>query len=406
VDSTFWSHLVTQLAHEEPAVKSSIISLGALQRCSELKQEQEHSLALSYYAQAVCEAQELVRCASVSRDYAKVLVCAILFHCVESTLGAHVSAKTHLRGGLQLLYEKKLIDSDLRDIISNTYRRFDFQAMTFWDISAPYEFSLYTEARLRATSSPEHFSSLNHAANLLMDLAQWMSYVYEFYLGRFSPIPSQPASYAFQLGQCKVYLDAWHSRFEEYKAKNGTYSLNFRQTCRLLTILYLMILIRIRQIDPVPETQWDSSLPDYIRLLDLAEEFTAIDSQVFARGVASFEMGIVVPLFETAVRCRDPHQRRRAVAMLQSASRREGIWDSLGAAAVAQSVIDVEEEGLVKVERASDVPDQSRVYFLIPAADINKRTVHVTFFRRPRLSISASGDLSYEYDTPQQVVYF
>ncbi|KAF1841922.1 uncharacterized protein K460DRAFT_241906, partial [Cucurbitaria berberidis CBS 394.84] len=49
----------------------------------------------------------------------------------------------------------------------------------------------------------------------------------------------------------------------------------------------------------------------------------------------SFELSPIVPLFVTACRCRDPVVRRRAIALLLTCRRREGVWDSLGAGIIA-----------------------------------------------------------------------
>jgi hypothetical protein len=57
----------------------------------------------------------------------------------------------------------------------------------------------------------------------------------------------------------------------------------------------------------------------------------------------SFELSPIVPLFVTACRCRDPVLRRRAVAILMNCRRREGVWDSFGAAMVALHCIKLEE---------------------------------------------------------------
>jgi hypothetical protein len=405
VDSTFWSHTVLQISHTEPAIKHGLLSLGMLQRNPELS-EKQRSGAIQSYLKALSESQELVRRVSATGDYTKVLVCALVFHCVESILGNHVAARTHLRGGLRLLYDKKLLDSDFNDSIVSTYRRFDFQAMTFWDESAPFELDPRTAMRLEAIHMPLNFSTFNHAANTLVELVYWMFCIDEFYLGRNSLSPSDLETYTVILQRCRSFFHMWHDRFEEYKDKHGTHLTEFRQRCTLLHIYYLMALIHAGHDRTLPETHRDAFLPDFVRLLDLAEEFTEIDSKTFTKGVVSFEAGIVVPLFETAMRCRDPRQRRRAIALLRSAPRREGVWDSLGAAAVAECAMEVEEDGLGKVEQASDIPDYKRIYLLHPAADISKRQVHVTFFRERRLSLLANGDMQYEWSTLEQVVRF
>ena len=108
-------------------------------------------------------------------------------------------------------------------------------------------------------------------------------------------------------------------------------------------------------------------------------------------------------LDKTAVRCRDPYLRRRAVAMMR-APRREGSLDSLAAAKAAQSIIDIEEEGLVKVEKADDIPEAQRVHFLDPAADLERRQAVLTFYMRPRLVLANDGQARYVYSTREETI--
>lgn len=155
-----------------------------------------------------------------------------------------------------------------------------------------------------------------------------------------------------------------------------------------------------------PETQWDALIPEFIRLLDLAEGFIGRESMVYARGIQGFEMGIIIPLFETAFRCRNPTQRRRAITMLRSAQRREGVWDGIGAAAVIESIVDIEEEGLTEIESASDVPEDQRVFFINPLADLVKREVLVTYYSRPQVRLDAQGEAYNEWSTRQKLIKF
>jgi hypothetical protein len=92
----------------------------------------------------------------------------------------------------------------------------------------------------------------------------------------------------------------------------------------------------------------------------------------------SFELSPIVPLFIVACRCRDPIIRRRAIALLLSYRRREGVWDSLGAGMVAAQCMKKEEnldpdqpldlDNVVDflrrntaVNKCSDVPESARV---------------------------------------------
>ena len=60
----------------------------------------------------------------------------------------------------------------------------------------------------------------------------------------------------------------------------------------------------------------------------------------------SLDMGIVGPLFDVATRCRDPVIRRKAVAILRSACRQEGVFNSYLSAIVAEHVIQIEENAV------------------------------------------------------------
>lgn len=403
---SFWSRLVPQLAVDEQALRLSLLSLGSLQRYFQLKHGEGYSLAILQYTQAVGSAQALVESAQIDGDYTKVLVCALLFHCIENFLGNHVLAKKHLRSGHHLSYEYSCGDKSAHATILSSYRRFDFQAMTFWDKSAPYELSQETQILLEALPEPTSFSNLNDAADVLMDLTQWMYYIHNLSNGRSPQTLHQTSSHYTQTERCRKYIELWNCRFKDFKAKHGTYLADFRRRCSLLTIYYLIARILIRHLPSDTETQWDEQESDFIRLLDLAEAFLLEDSFAFGRGILSAEMGIVAPLFETAIRCRNPHQRRRAVAMLRATPRREGIWDSYGAAAVAEFAIELEEEGLVNAEKASDVSEEQRIHFLDPSADLNKREIHVTFYRQSRSVISTNGEAGFEWDTRERLLHF
>ena len=70
--------------------------------------------------------------------------------------------------------------------------------------------------------------------------------------------------------------------------------------------------------------------------------------------------GILPPCWQTAVNCRDPIIRRRALKLMHEHHRRCGDADDCSAAAIAQIVINLEEEGLI-VTSCEDVPESHRV---------------------------------------------
>ncbi|RDW66401.1 hypothetical protein BP6252_10036 [Coleophoma cylindrospora] len=61
----------------------------------------------------------------------------------------------------------------------------------------------------------------------------------------------------------------------------------------------------------------------------------------------NFDVGLVTPLYYTAIKCRDPLLRREAVAFLANYPSVDGVWDSLICSRMARWIIGLEEEGLV-----------------------------------------------------------
>jgi hypothetical protein len=82
------------------------------------------------------------------------------------------------------------------------------------------------------------------------------------------------------------------------------------------------------------------------------------------------DMGLIAPLYYTAIKCRVPSIRREAIDILKSVPHRESMWDGLVVAAVAEKVVHLEEwkfydePGFLQAEkvlsRASDSPSPDR----------------------------------------------
>lgn len=72
--------------------------------------------------------------------------------------------------------------------------------------------------------------------------------------------------------------------------------------------------------------------------------------------------GIITPLYMVCTRCRDPIIRRRALHILQTCNRKEGIWDSAQSALVAERILQIEETAAGGfVTDAGQIPSQARI---------------------------------------------
>jgi hypothetical protein len=115
------------------------------------------------------------------------------------------------------------------------------------------------------------------------------------------------------------------------------------------------------------EILWDSYITEFERVVNLAEEILAVTTPSYSAGYNyhngfKLDMGIIPPLYFTAMKCRDPFIRRRAIQALSDCKYQEGAWDGQTMVGLARSVVQVEERGLGIVRCAEDVPESNRLY--------------------------------------------
>ncbi|MCJ1323465.1 hypothetical protein MMC10_000125 [Thelotrema lepadinum] len=161
-------------------------------------------------------------------------------------------------------------------------------------------------------------------------------------------------------------LEQWSDALQElYKSQSLT-----AQDRRAAAILEMnrrqfdlsLMLAGISFADRPDPMWWDDKLP-YFK--DIVNHATAAvdhrDEEVLSTPCFSLDYGINVHLYIVAVRCRDPVTRRRAIALIRSANRFEGIWRSDIVAHVSERIVSLEEEGLENVHSCRDVPREARL---------------------------------------------
>ena len=108
--------------------------------------------------------------------------------------------------------------------------------------------------------------------------------------------------------------------------------------CRLLHIYYLVLTMRLSAFCPeLHETVFDSFEASFDVIV--AHTRTLIDQGQHL--LFTLDMGLVEPLYITAMKCREPRKRLAAHELL-SLCRQEGAWDGPLMACVAQHAIRVE----------------------------------------------------------------
>lgn len=383
------------MSHSEPAIKHAALALSSLHRYYEFEQlpdsARERRSAHLYYSRAVSQLQCLL--SKNARDnIEKLLVICLLFICYENLVGGSPAAQMHLQHGLCILSEFREPSSSgqsishraIPDDILHTISRIDLQAMTFSESRAPYPFS--TARRSAPGPIPFPFSSIDEAQYHLFEKFKWEWLEKErlFDPGvKFPPLPQ-----SWQGSQ----LTTWENSFAalQLRQRRGPPIAGMENALVMTQIYHEMFMISLEIGFPREENSCDAYYAKFEHMLTLIDSLPVLsDSGLVTIGepgsqkTVTFEWGVILPLYFITTNCRDPHLRRKALARLYALNRREGTWDSRGAAHVAERVIEIEEEGLENVQVAEDVTNEKRVVDTYVVVDMEQRIVHLTCTSKP-----------------------
>ena len=172
-------------------------------------------------------------------------------------------------------------------------------------------------------------------------------------------------------------LQRWSMAFDAFLELHGdTFTCKEREGVTVLQIqkLSAYITLDVGRSTTDDQTLWDVYCPLFEEMVTLAESIVEPATHSGHRSLdrklsISLDKGIIGPLYEVVSKCRHPAIRRKAISLLRSASRQEGVWNALLTAKVAERVVEIEEEGLLEVSDCSDVPDWARISDVVPTFD-------------------------------------
>jgi hypothetical protein len=389
-ESEFWSRLVLQLCHSQPVIRHAVAALGALHQrhevaiSVELSGEIEAGLrcyALQQYSKALAGTHDLV---DQNKENALdlTLVLCVLFVCLANHLSDYDGGEIHLQNGFKMLAiwqrnDKRKTSSRLsifrettqllEDDIIHQFARLELQSTTFHNDRFKESMVYYDTTTAPTVKS---FHSLSTARNALyMNLVR-IQRTGNAFQGHFSPLTGAPSRVPPDelieiLYECTQHLEDWRVSFSKYMERaSSTMDVKTLSAALLLKAYHMLGTIAMPMEGAEGTGNEDTFLPQMEDILSWTESAAkATDDHCSTKMTGfSFELGVIMPLYFIGSNCRQPATRRRAIELLKATPRREGLWDNLSAAFVAQRIADVEEEGLETVRTASDVPISSRVY--------------------------------------------
>lgn len=389
----FSSQYLLRAANEEPALRHAIIALSGMHEYIALEQQGERPMdqfSDRQYSKALALLSDPGQMSSGHAAEVLLLSC-ILFACFESLRGHIKSAITHVRFGMKLLDQTTASSGFAnfayvpKSIVRSLFTRLDNQIM---ELESSTDRKSLTQNEtfsptLLAFSETGIFHNLEQAYekfDVLLNRVLHMDRSLEIILVN----PGVNAGLdtildidiEIQRKKCLQYLDNWSQSFDRYLAATkrtedelSDYNTSVLHIWRITAHIFLAV----RHIHT--EQTWDRFQEDFDTIVTLAEDLvrSSHDVKTDHPGFSfSFHLGIISPLYFTTVRCREPGIRRRALDVLSTVKRCEGIWNSQLTATVARHAIDAEEEVVV----FNCIPeDKTSDIYGIPVVDLVHRRI-------------------------------
>ena len=200
-------------------------------------------------------------------------------------------------------------------------------------------------------------------------------------------------SYIQSRDAIREVLHCWSSAFEAFiVTTSATMGSKALQGAMVLNINHRVASLNIdinKQSRLQNPNNWDPFSRECAEIVDLVTSVIKMhdngtDCPTSRSPLFSMDMNTVFPLFNIVHRCRDPTIRRRAIALLYSPPRQEGLWHSVITARVAERIMTIEEAGLGEVKSCNDVPEESRLAEVDVQLDLQGRKGYLKCSRRQR----------------------
>lgn len=392
VDSRFWDRLVLQACHTEPTIRHAVLALSSLHQLSSLPSDSEANRQHRRYAekqhQKALEAARSLIASAAPDDVDRILTACIIFIIFEGVRGDYRAAAVHMDSGRAIVaqnlrrLQQKGRRKDLLEI-QQAMARLDIPAICLSDRSSPYKYTLSDFHETCPNITPGRFEDVGEAQASLIDLVRWLLLIgvcleHEELHGDLPTL----ARYQAEKIKCADLLEKWHWHFEEVIARAED-----RESPAILNMKcwYAAMQVLIKAEGYGLETRYDRYTYIFEECLRYAKQISDKLLRGDEKHSFSYDFGYLIPVYMCAVRCRDPILRRRALGILQSHPRQEGIWESTAAAAVAAQWIAMEEEGLDILTCAADVPEHQRIRHIDTTIDIETHTASLILTSRHAL---------------------
>lgn len=388
-DLPFWNRSVLQAAAADSAIRHAVMALSSVHE-SFAKSENSENIASEFASReyGLAIADHLARLQEVERrndGMESYLTSCVLFICIEMLLGHFQSVASLTKQAVSLLQESRhaspLPSVVPREAVESLLCRLQAQAI---GLLGPQVFTLPVPVRrdfLATRDMPERFVSISDAK----EQSDWYNSWHDL-TQTTKPVSTVPSREPLVIANYLHIIDRWSSAFDSLKQElHVNLSEQDARTIAVLSIYqrFLWLAIELATKKPVINTNRGSTVQHddaFQTVVEVAENVInqskvnlAKDSREQTR-FFTLDFGLLVSLYDTARNCQDLSVRQKAISLLRVSKCREGLFDGLLAAHVAEEAVQLAESSTVgKNKTASDVPEWARVLSISPQFEAAER---------------------------------
>ncbi|PLB47685.1 C6 zinc finger domain protein [Aspergillus steynii IBT 23096] len=372
--SELWDRLLPQISHSVPLVRHAVAAVSAAHEeflCRGLVLHRANEeFALQQYNKAIKHLIEYMSSPDQTIDL--TLITCYLFMCLEMLKGDNSQALNHLESGMRILHRRdatgqySALTRDMDRELSHLSLRLNIQlsfhkrSMMVFQLDDPVP-KHHTTGEIAFTQISEARHSLDRLMNIGLVFVREASFKKSVAGGRDGCLPRQQEL-------CREF-EAWKNAFERFLAADQQ---TMKSTdCRASLLLWIQC--RVSQIWTetclaMDEMIYDDQIETFEAIVRDAEHLVANnnDRDPEAGNLNkrfTLEAGVIPMLYWSAIKCRQPLVRRRALDVISRSPEQEGLWRQKRFLKVAEMVIELEEQDLLALPIEKRVPtDQQRVY--------------------------------------------
>lgn len=357
--SGFWGQLVLQLAHVEPCIRHAVSAASVVHQDVELSLRHQagyvtaNQKAQKEWEMAVRSLSARIRLQPDSNLVP--LVCCLLFTFIELLRGNAAMSMLHVENGLNILAAHRRSSIAAKGINSNVSSS-DRNAIE--ETILPIFSRLNVLCSLAGRVTPPVYAATAEEGACHEDLADAelrLIAILDTCIRFIGQASLKAATFQIDVDdfveqvRLETRLDVWRQQLDKLVERMKTTGKSVKQNAlHLLMVHYKVIYIWLRVCTTAGELATDAYQSDFEELMSHAEQVVkpGVGMPVPQPPLVSFDIQTLGPLYYTALKCRHAATRKRALAMLQFAPRREGLWNAHFAYATAKRVIELEERQL------------------------------------------------------------